>query len=843
MIRVRLAYNPYTMSVSLNINGNNIKRSAKGYERFKSYITQRIPLQSWIDPIPYQNGWKGFLWEIVKDTMETEIEIKFTGRELDYEDFQQSIDYQSTHGPYKVDIKYLPPVFRYDDRTVLKQAQEAYELIVSDSFKQILDEKIFELGPDSDLKKAYDSLPDEYQKALDGEFRIVFSGMYTCGKSTLINAILGKDILPSSDRTCTSKVFKLYHDSSVEYAKMACVDENGNIVVEEQEYDCQTLSERFKEIFPRGDNDEPLPSNPPTIDTVIIKTSLASLYPSSASYDPDAMKLVLLDTPGTSSGEGNLEREGKSHVEITKAVIQSPSKEMIVFATSAIEDKDDSIQDFLDIVDNSGLSAGAYDQRFLFVMNKADCCSFREGESWESKLRGARKYYCSGEKERVISNPRFFPTSALGALEVRTGRLKSSDYKSVEAKYYIYDDDAEQYLANDAKRQYHFDEVCSTSQHIKNEIYDEIEKSKQIAKASERRAREVELHSGIVSLEKAIQEYVQKYAFPLKIQELLGKYEIIFKETKQWVDITKSKLDAATKAKTDVAAKKKEEEEKSEKEKKIRDSLTKIHEELNKNKSKLEAISTDFNAKANKRITTVKGTMSQAINEAERRAGQNKKSISIRNDTIKALEKAQTECERTIQSQAAESQIALKEIENSVNAILDTIRESTFLGDGFQIGDTTSFQKVSVKSIAYISDAKKRNPDYDSGFFLWRWIKRLWTEEYISDGIDLEKLYRALKDIRTEFNINVDNFFDGYKTNIEKAVSDLRSNLNELEQAIYSHQQQLKRIDKNVSDYASDMSRMQTLENKFSQFCTLLEQIRLVLTDLTFNRMEDDHDF
>ena len=88
----------------------------------------------------------------------------------------------------------------------------AYKRICSEEFKQILDDKIFELGEDSQLVKEYNALEKKYQAAREDEFRIVFSGMYTCGKSTLINAILGKDILPTRDGTCTSKVFKISHN-------------------------------------------------------------------------------------------------------------------------------------------------------------------------------------------------------------------------------------------------------------------------------------------------------------------------------------------------------------------------------------------------------------------------------------------------------------------------------------------------------------------------------------------------------------------------------------------------------------------------------------------------------
>ena len=87
MIRVKIAYDPYHMKTSLNINGQNVKRIARGYERISNFVKQDIPLQSWIDPIPFQN-WKGLLWEILGNSFETEVEFHFRGRKIDFLDLQ-----------------------------------------------------------------------------------------------------------------------------------------------------------------------------------------------------------------------------------------------------------------------------------------------------------------------------------------------------------------------------------------------------------------------------------------------------------------------------------------------------------------------------------------------------------------------------------------------------------------------------------------------------------------------------------------------------------------------------------------------------------------------------------
>ena len=445
MIRVKIAYDPYHMKTSLNINGQNVKRVARGYERISNFVKQDIPLQSWIDPIPFQN-WKGLLWEILGNSYENEVEFQFRGRKIDFLDLQEAMNAQSEIGKYKVNVTFPEDKlsFCYDDQTILERAKTAYSLIQSESFKRILEDKLFEVGKDSELYAAYTDLEKRYKAAMDGEFRIVFSGMYTCGKSTIINAILGKEILPTRDGTCTSKVFKITHDPCVSFARMSCVDKDGKVVVEEQEYTEETLKSKFDAIFPRGDGDTLLPSNPPTIETVLISTSMESLYPQSASYQQDNMRIVVVDTPGTSSGEGNSAVDGTSHFDIAKGVIESGKKEIVVFATNATVDKDTSIIDFLKMVDE-GDPHRAYDQRYLFVLNKADDCSLKSDESWPKKLKGIQSYYTDGGK-RAIKNPRFFPTSALAAFLIRADRAKGSEYGAIRENYYYYDEDAEETL-------------------------------------------------------------------------------------------------------------------------------------------------------------------------------------------------------------------------------------------------------------------------------------------------------------------------------------------------------------------------------------------------------------
>lgn len=829
MIKIKLSYDPYHMTTSLNINGQNVKRVQRGYEKIHGFVKQSIPLQSWVDPIPFRE-WKGLLWEVIGNSGETKVEFHFRGREIDFKDFKESIERQSIDEskPYKVNVSFPNPRFAFNDAEILQKVDAAYALIQSPDFKKILDDKLLEVGPDSDLRRAYERLPEAYAEARDGEFRIVFSGMYTCGKSTIINAILGKNILPTRDGTCTSKVFKISHDAAVSFAKMSCVDEHGAVVVEEREYDEDALKKTFDRIFPRNENDTLLPSNPPTIATVLISTDMSRLYPEATSYNESTMNLVIIDTPGTSSGEGNMVENGQAHRDITKEVITSGKKEIVVLATSAIEDKDDSIQDYLDIVDESEPN-GAYDQRFLFVLNKADACNLIRGETWEQKLRGIKNYY-NGNKKRSIQNPRFFPTSALAALLVRTGQTKGdSGYGSIREKYYIADEENGGFFPSPTKQNYHFDEICSTSQAIKDKIAAEIaglENSD--LKPAEKRIKEIELHSGIVSLEMAIRDYIEKYAVPLKIQALLKTYKTIFDETKQLVTRTRDQAEKAAAAKKNAEDQKQQKERDQEEAQRTEESLKRIRSIIEGKEHRLDAIIEEFERSTVGSNTHIKSSMQVAIGEAGKRARAHAEESGVKEEIQKIIEEAANKIQKEINAQSAEGRKKAQDLEQEIKRFFSDIRSTIDFGNHFKIEYTTAFQGVNTKSILAIKNVEYeiRNPEYDSGWPIWRFFKRIWTPKTITrEKINLDEIRNELWKIRAEFDQKVDAMTERAKNNLLNASEELKRNMRELERKITEYSQRLSRIKQNVERCSDDIAQMNAMQEEFQQYEHLLNLV------------------
>lgn len=838
MITVRITYDPYHMTTSMNIGGINVKRATGTYDKIKKFVTKKIPLQSWLDASRFQE-WKGLLLEIIGKSNEDAVHFVFRGRKLDFLDLQESMEFQKqecNNGLYDIDVTY-DPHFIYDDKTMLRRVQQAYEMIQSDDFRRIIEDKTFGYGENSELRKTYNKLKDIYDRAMDSEFRIVFSGMYTCGKSTLINAVLGKDLLPSTDGTCTSKIFRILHDPSVAYAKMYCVDINGRVVVAEEEYTEETLAVKFAEMFPRGSNNQLLPSNPPSIEAVIITTDISSLYPDNAQYDQNSMRLVVVDTPGTSSGEGNMVKNGPTHIDITRSVIESDKKEMVILATSAIEDKDDSIQTFLDMVDGTE-DQGAYDQRFLFVLNKADLCTFNPGETWEAKLQSIRSYYVGDpSKKRVLQNPRFFPTSAVGALKVKTGRTKNdSKYNAVLANYFSYDDDEECWVKCAQKQLFHFDEYCAASQSIKDEISERLQSAFRDSKPADKRKAEVLYHSGILTLELAIKDYIEKYAFPLKIQTLLATYETIFKEVGQVLTLTSARFDTAIATKLDLEQKKRQEEEAQQREKAVQESLIAVTEMVAEKKEKLEELAKVFIASSLRAAKDIKTTMNISLNEAIK-AGKSKDKKYYGNEQQKKvqliIESGAKKCYTMLDRQLQESGRQIEQIEEEVLLFFEKIKDLISFDRNFSIQYTTSYKRVSTSAVLDVKRLKRtvRNPDWDSGFFLFRPIKRLFISKTVEkdDGLDIKKLNEIIEELRFKLDSNVDAVFCKNKEELQKAINILISNIDQLEAEIREYADRITGIGIHITALTDDIESQAAFAEDMNMYRKLIEKIHKAL--------------
>ena len=126
--------------------------------------------------------------------------------------------------------------------------------------KPIID-KLIELEPENEFMKqielGYNNLEEHIKK--DRKIRIVFLGLYSSGKSTIINSLIGNDILPTSSKECTKRgIIIRYHNEDIpELYKTKFILKNDYYCFEDsKDLICKgntTIKEKLNGIFKKDD--------------------------------------------------------------------------------------------------------------------------------------------------------------------------------------------------------------------------------------------------------------------------------------------------------------------------------------------------------------------------------------------------------------------------------------------------------------------------------------------------------------------------------------------------------------------------------------------------------------
>lgn len=430
---VKMEYNPYKMKTSICIDGSDVKGNSN-YRSIDDFIGRGTPLQTWVEPIDYLN-WPGLLNEIADPENNGEIEFCFSGRKIDFEDLKRSLEDQNKNREEgtRLSLRFRQEDPQLDDKKLSGNIEDIVKELQSDRFRELIEER----SRSQTLQKKYEALETNYAKAKEREFDVVFAGVYSSGKSTLLNTLIRHNILPTSDSTCTSKNCRIKHDGSLgNKVSLLGLDEDQKVVLPKSVFDSdEACASKFMEVCPTGK------VNPQyeKVTTIEIGADLSHLYPKSVSEKN--FTLVLVDTPGMDSAQSIDEDGVNQHAQLARqAITQDNSKPMVVLCVDAQKYEDKSIGEFMgDIIQQSVDECGGFNDRFLFLMNKCDNLTFGDDESFEDRkaafaqyLRDSGKWgIASGEDEKRIQEaahfvPRIFPVTAIVASAIQRGAGKYS---------------------------------------------------------------------------------------------------------------------------------------------------------------------------------------------------------------------------------------------------------------------------------------------------------------------------------------------------------------------------------------------------------------------------------
>ncbi|MGL5125345.1 MAG: dynamin family protein [Fusobacteriaceae bacterium] len=233
------------------------------------------------------------------------------------------------------------------------------------------------------------------KEVLFKDYRFAILSTMSSGKSTLINALLGKDILPSENQACTGKIFEI---SNAEKEMTIYGLKNDEIV----------MSEIGKEALNKLNNAE-------EIDRIKIECNFYGMN----------KKITLYDTPGVNN------YMNKNHEEVTYNFLEKNEIKNIIYILNATQigvvDDKKFLLDLKEIYKEKELN-------IMFLLNKIDSID-SEIENKNKIIKNTKNYL----NKIGFNNFTLIPTSAQTAKILRKGINNELETRreKIEFKNYI----------------------------------------------------------------------------------------------------------------------------------------------------------------------------------------------------------------------------------------------------------------------------------------------------------------------------------------------------------------------------------------------------------------------
>lgn len=398
---------------------------------------------------------------LIDEYNDREFNIEFYGTLLDFEDLTEVFNKYCEQGLLTVKLNRKPA----------KESQDKEKLI------DCVFEKI-QNGPFSELRDV--EIINAFEHAKSSDFEVCVVATMSAGKSTLINSMLRTKLMPSKQEACTSIITKLKDNDSPHW--QAEVYNKENRLIEAHENLSISTMERLN-------SDE---------NVSVIKATGNIPF-----LTADDVSLILIDTPGPNNSRD------PEHKRVQSEFLNKSSKSLVLYIMEGTFGTDDDNALLERVAESMSVGGKQSKDRFIFVVNKMDNRNTEDGDTSQTLTR-VRSYL----KKHGIINPNLFPAAALPALNIR--RIKNGE---------IVDEDTTEETELKVRKlnrneNFHFETYASLPASIRGEI------NRQLSEASINGDIENQalIHTGVVSIEAAIRQYVQKYAKTAKIKNIVDTF-------------------------------------------------------------------------------------------------------------------------------------------------------------------------------------------------------------------------------------------------------------------------------------------------------------------------------
>ena len=696
-------------------------------------------------------NWEGLLSEIAKFCNDTQIRITLKGRKIDFEDLLYSVD------KYSGEVKF---------ECVLEEGKNE-AAIMSELDAIIADIKKKKLPQFEELDSSGRGVFDAYDEAKNGVFEVSVIATMSSGKSTLINSLLHTELLPSENKACTATIARIFDNDQMDGYEAECYDASKKVV-----YSRAPIN---SEMIRAYNADE-------SVQEIVIEGSIPSI-PS------NKIRLCLIDTPGPNNSRN------ENHERLTRSIIKRTNS-VILYVMNATQIGINDDHQLLYDISNEMKRAGKQSRdRFIFVINKCDALDEEKGETIDKLLRDIREYL----KGFGIDEPTLIPTSARLALLIRKNRKGDKLSRKERAEL----DSVEDFIDSDLL---HFEKYATLTPSVKVQLENQIA---EYHADEDTYDLEALVHTGLPVVEATISEYIDKYAYPIKINDAIKNILNLIAELNM-----KGRFEQSIASDSEL--------------------LERVREQIKRAREKRtqgDGISRDFKKKIKMlKLDTIDRSDEQFKVEMELQAfskefdGKEKVDKIIADQIIAEFQRKlngyQKTCESRLQRDIDEQFFLrcnelLEEYSRVVSSILEDIEI-----EGFDFEKVSSLGEIKITSIDEIVRSNqqdryreetrwKDNPERAGflGFFKFWKPRRISYTESVKDGVDIN-VRNVIVDILAEFSYAM-------KANIAQIFAQAEQQINAYKQAFNDNIDRLDaKIDEILHQLEQDILRSEEIKQK-----------------------------
>ncbi len=414
------------------------------------------------------------------------LEIIFIGTEDDYNDFCDVIKtyYSEANIECTRDVNYFNSAKR-----VMPLIKEKFSDIKA-TLEEYTEEEIAKLV-------------DKYNDAVKPSISLCMMGLYSAGKSAIINSILGAEVLPSASDPTTAKVCKIYCDKKYQirfwFDEKECVlTFSGSKYKPSSNFEKEIIKKLQSIVETREQHDEIYHMNRALdiLNTYSNKEHKISdiieiRIPFKGTLLPtEEFDFIIYDTPGSNS-DNNVR-----HFEVLKDSLDEQTNALPVFLTTPDSMDAEDNDKILKLIEETGASLDTTNA--IVIVNKAD-------EKGPKTLREKREKCQSLRITKWKSTRIFFLSSILAIASKKNNPDMESEWLD-EDMYEIYEKNESKY-SSDERKLFEFN------------IIDKSKADDIVGYSDDKKTTHLYKNSGLESIEKEIIEYAQKYASYNKCQQ------------------------------------------------------------------------------------------------------------------------------------------------------------------------------------------------------------------------------------------------------------------------------------------------------------------------------------